>query len=94
MADYTHHNCWDIVEQSQVLSDTYSKAEFLKQIEGLTNEDFNKFCKQILLLTHYYDSTHGALVCDIIPFIEQHPDKFWPLPQIDFDQPINFQSVD
>lgn len=94
MANNTNHHCWNIVEESQILPDTFSKAEFTKQIEELSNEDFNKVCKQILLLTHYYHSTSGAQVCDITPFIEQHPDKFWPLPQIDFDEPINFRRVD
>lgn len=93
MAD-ANHNCWDIVEKSQILSDTYSKTEFTERIEGLTNEEFNKFCKQVLLLTHYYHSTHGASVCDIKPFIDEHPEKFWSLPQIDFDQSINFRRVD
>jgi len=83
----------DIVQVCIMESGDFDRQLFIKLIEQMTAQDFNRYGAEIMHLRHYYDRTHGACVCDIVPFINEHPDMFWHLPQIDFDSPIDFRAL-
>ncbi len=83
----------EIIQNSQVLSNDYSKSVLVDLLEGMEPEAFNRFCREILLLTEYYDSSIGASVCDLKDFIAAHPDKFYSLKPIDPGQPVNFRIL-
>ena len=86
-------NAAEIVQNSQVLSNDYSKNILIEILEGMRPEAFNRFCREILFLTEYYDSSIGASICDLKDFIAAHPDKFYSLKPIDPDQPVNFRIL-
>ena len=89
---------WEIIQECEMVTGDYDKALFLTLIEELPPEEFNRFCKAILLLTEYYHTSLGAYATDHKPLIEklliEHPNLFWQLKAIDFDRPINFRIIE
>ena len=82
------------IQKARILANDFSKAALLAELEEMDQETFNRFCREILYLTEYYDTSIGACVCDIKPIVEEHPDKFSKLPAIDPDRPLNFRILE
>lgn len=76
------------------LSDTnYSKAWFIKLLsDNITNDDFDRFCREIAHLNAFYDQTVGLRATD-------RPDKIWDnalmfdIEEVDFDSPVTFKKI-
>ena len=84
----------NLIQEAQVLDDVFDKATLIQKLQDLPHEQFNSFCKEIMLLTHYYDSTSGASVCDDANFIQANKEKFWRLNEIDFSAPVSFRRLE
>jgi hypothetical protein len=84
---------YQVAQESQILSNSYSKQEFIDSIEEMTPEQFTLFCKEILLLTEYYDTSCGAFATDMQKVVDQNPTMFWELEKIDLDRDINFRII-
>jgi hypothetical protein len=78
-----------IIQQCQQPTGLYDKQQFLQFISELSQEEFNKFCREIFQLRLFYDSNRGVWVTDQKKLIDEHPADFWPLKEIDLDAPIN-----
>jgi hypothetical protein len=48
---------WKIIQQCEINGerDQWSKDEFILRLEGMTREQFNLFCKDVLLLRNFYE---------------------------------------
>jgi hypothetical protein len=92
MIDFKHP--YEVAQESQILSNSYSKQQFIDFIEAMTQEQFTFFCKEILLLTEYYDTSCGAFVTDMVDIVERNPEKFWQLKKIDLNRDINFRIIE
>lgn len=79
------------VQKSQVSDGGYSKAWFIKLIQdNLTQDQFDRMCREIMYLNEHYDSTIGLNVNDDPNAHLLDPNNF-QLQEIDFDAPVNFK---
>jgi hypothetical protein len=79
----------DIIQQSQIDSNTFSKGQLIQLLGQTTQEEFNRFCKEIALLHEFYVFSKGLNVTD-------RPvtgDEFYKLEPIDWERPITFKRV-
>lgn len=86
-------SAWKPVQKSEMVTGDYSKQQLIEAIGSMTPEEFNRFCREILYLTEFYDTNQGAWVTDMKNHVAQHKDIFWPLQQIDFDRPVHFTII-
>lgn len=82
-----------VLQKCQQSDINYSKAWFVKLItDNTTQEEFDRFCREIAHLNAYYDQTVGLRATD-------RPDKIWDNPlmfdleEIDFDSPVTFKKI-
>jgi len=98
MEEKYNNQPWEIIQECAMVTGDYDKRLFEKLVERLGTEEFNRFCRGIMLLTEYYDTSCGAYATDHKPLLEkllvEHPNMFWKLERIDFDRPINFKIVE
>jgi len=77
-----------LLAKSHLNNEEYSKEKFIELIQALSQDDFNRLCKEIALLTEYYHTSVGSYVCDLLPFLQEHPDKFYKLGELDFNRQV------
>jgi len=78
------------VQRCQVSDDSYSKDWFIKVLlDKMSQEEFNKFCKEICHLNEHYDSTVGLFATDR-PDIVNH-DLLFEINETDLHAPVNFK---
>lgn len=86
---------WNVIQKSELHVDAgvYSQEWFIKLIQHMGPVEFNNFCKEILHLREYYDTSVGLNVTDKREPVATFPDMFWEMKEIDFSQPVNFRKV-
>lgn len=85
---------WKPMQDCRMITGDYSKQQLVDVIASMSPGQFNRFCQEILYLTHFYDTNRGAWVTDMRDHIEQNKAIFWPLPPIDFSRPVSFTIVE
>jgi hypothetical protein len=86
---------WDIIQKCELapLTGVYDKDEFLKAISGLSQEEFNRFCRAYLHLSFFHANNQSVWVTDDTSIVLQHPSLFWKIEPVNFDAPVNFRRV-
>lgn len=83
-----------IIQKCQQGDKEFSKVWFIKLLTDNTNQfQFDRFCREVLLLNERYDTTCGCFATDKPMLSSLYPDLMWELEEIDFDQPINFKKI-
>jgi hypothetical protein len=75
---------WKII-QSCEHKGVYNKQEFTQQINQLSQEQFNRYCREYWALLYFYDLNVNTFCTDRKDIIEQYPHSFWQLKPIDGD---------
>lgn len=85
----------DIIQKCQLSDNNFSKTWFIKLLQdNTTQEDFNIFCREVMLLNERYVTTTGLHVTDRPDLLNPYPkDIMWELDEIDFNQSINFKQI-
>ena len=83
---------WKII-QSCEHKGAYSKHDFIQQINRLSHEQFNCFCKEYWALLYFYDTNVNAFCTNQHDLVEQHPNSFWRLKPIDGDAARSFEKI-
>ena len=78
----------DLVQKSELSN----KLWFIKLVNDLSQDDFKKFCKEIMHLRQHYDTTVG-LHCTCLNRIAIVNDEMFQLQEIDFDTDVNFKKI-
>jgi len=68
-----------------------NKYLFADLVKGLNQEQFERFCKEIMHLRQRYDLTTGAYCTDQPAVYHLNEEYMWKLEPIDFDQEIHFE---
>ena len=83
----------DLIAQSvelEGLPNHYDRVEFISIIKRMTNEEFNRFCRELRHLMFRYSQTANGFVTWNKDLVQAHPDDFEEMPLIDFDAPLLF----
>lgn len=85
----------DIIQKCQLSDNTFSKPWFIKLLQdNVTHEQFNLFCREVMLLNERYATTIGLHATDRPDLLTTYPkDIMWEIDEIDFNQPINFKQL-
>lgn len=82
------------IQKCQLSDNDFSKEWFLKLLtDNITQQEFNRMCKEIMHLNLRYDSTVGLNVTDRPDLIIDAKNVCWDLEEIDFNQPITFKLI-
>lgn len=86
---------WEIIQNCELapLTGLYDKAIFIRAIEKLSPEDFNRFCRTYLHLSFFHANNQNVWVTDDTNIVLKNPALFWKIEPIDFDTPVNFRRV-
>lgn len=74
------------------IGDDYSKVQLIEAIEGMTQSEFNRFCKQIEMLRYVYTISLGAWATFDKDIIEPNKAKMFPLTDVmqgEFELPFD-----
>ena len=83
-----------IIQKCQQGDKEFSKAWFIKLLtDNTSQEDFDLFCREVMLLNEYYDTSCGCYATDQPMINSLYPDLTWQLEEIDFDRPITFRKI-
>lgn len=74
-------------------SELKSKGWFINLVQQLSQEDFERFCKEVMHLNHYYDTTQGLHVTDVDSVAIVNDSVMWKLEEVDFNADINFKKI-
>lgn len=83
----------DIIQKSQIDDNRFNQTWFIELVKNLSSEEFNRFCKEVVHLHHYYATSLGAYCTDRSEISIANPDIFWQLDEIDFDAPVDFKRI-
>lgn len=83
---------WKII-QSCEHKGAYSKQDFIQQINQLSSEQFNKFCREYWALLYFYDTNVNAYCTNQNDIIEQYPTSFFQLQPIDGDAARSLEKI-
>ena len=82
------------IQKCQQGDKEFSKTWFIKLLnDNITQEQFDRFCREVMLLNEHYVTTCGLHVTDRPDKVIETDDVMWELNEIDFDQPITFRKV-
>lgn len=82
------------IQKCQQGDKEFSKQWFIKILQdNISQEEFNRFCREIMLLNERYVTTTGLTVTDRPDLIIPKENVTWELTEIDFDQPITFREI-
>lgn len=82
------------VQKCQQSDTQFSKVWFKKLLDdNMTQEQFDRFCREVMLLNERYTTTCGLHVTDRPDKVIQTDDVMWKLEEINFNQPITFKKV-
>jgi GGDEF domain-containing protein len=86
---------WKIIQQCELSPGTglYGKRLFISEIEQLTAEQFNHFCRTYLHLDEFHTFAKNLYYTEDTDFIEQHSAELQKLPDIDFNAPVTFHRI-
>jgi len=86
---------WEIIQQCELLPLTglYDKERFIALVSGLSNKEFDYFCRQHMHLSLFHAENQNTWVTDDIDIVDQHPDLFWKIKPVDFGAPILFRRL-
>ena len=83
----------DLIAQSvelESLPNHYDRVEFISIVKRMTNEEFNRFCREIRYLMFRYSQTAKGFVTWNEDLVKEYEDDFVEMPLIDFDAPVLF----
>jgi hypothetical protein len=83
---------WRIIQACEHKG-AYSKQDLIQQINQLSSEQFNQFCKEYWALLYFYDMNVNACCTNQKEIIEQYPTAFWRLKPIDGDAARSFEKI-
>ena len=83
---------WKII-QSCEHKGAYNKQDFIQQINQLSSEHFNQFCREYWALLYFYDLNVNAFCTDQKDIIDQYPHSFWRLQPIEGDAARSYEKV-
>lgn len=83
------------IQKCQQGDKEFSKSWFMKLLtDNITQEQFDRFCREVMLLNEHYAHTCGLHVTDRPDMVIQPQEiVMWQLEKIDFDQPITFRKI-
>lgn len=82
------------IQKCQVSDSRFSKEWLIKLLyDDLSQEDFDLFCREVMLLNEHYQTTMGLTATDVPEGIVDLKGVTWELPEIDFNTPIVFRQI-
>lgn len=82
----------DLIQKCHVSDNSYSKPWFIKLLtDNTTQEQFDRFCREIAHLNAHYVQTYGLWATDKPELVNN--DLLFEIEEIDFDHPINFKQI-
>jgi hypothetical protein len=83
---------WKIIQSSEHKG-AYSKQDFIQQINQLSDEQFNQFCREYWALLYFYDMNVNSFCTNHKELIEQYPTSFWRLEPFEGDAARSFEKI-
>jgi hypothetical protein len=71
----------------------YNKHDFIQQINQLSPQQFNQFCREYWGLLYFYDMNVNAFCTHQKDIIDQYPTSFWRLEPLDGDTARSFEKI-
>lgn len=83
-----------LIQKCQQGDKEFSLPWFMKLLrDNITREEFNMFCREIMILNEYYDSTVGLHCTDRADKVIDTGDFLFELTEADFNRPITLKKI-
>jgi len=83
----------EIIQKSQLGDKQFSKVWFIGLLEKMSAEDFDLFCREVMLLNEFHDTSAGLHCTDMPGKIIDPCNVMFELNEIDFNRPITFKKI-
>lgn len=83
---------WKIIQACEHKG-AYSKADFIQQINQLSHDQFNSFCREYWALLYFYDTNVNTYSTNQKDIITQYPGAFWQLKPIEDDKARHSEKI-